>query len=500
MMATPTATAPRSTHASLLAAALSVAICVSVLVGALVAHGGAIVAFLLLATPLAVWLALVHPGFTLGGLWLAALNGIPFINTESSGGQLRVTDVVIIVIVLMAIAHWLLSPSPTQPFPTVLALACGLLGAWWCLTFARSLYAGIPALNAFLLDRDFLSLVIVIPGAWILLSTPTAWRECVAVVLVGTGVYALAFVAGTLGFANTASLTHPEHIVSLGGITRLYTSMNDLVVAVAVFGAAALLTTRKSRATPWIGVVTAITLGAFLLQLTRAAYFGMAIGALIGFAVALTRGVHVRQVLLRRATIALVALVIMLFALIGVASSSVQTSIVSQRVLSGFSALADKSGTVGYRLTLYDRMLEVLGHDWPVGLGFIHPSDRYFPSLPRGEIRNADVGLMNAVMTMGVIGLVLLYGVLIAVARYVARTRSRRQSWLVVGLFGWLAVVFAGSPTLVTLFSSTGLISTALTLVICGVMYGRSTCLDAPTSPVRGPSHNEFAESVDIRA
>jgi len=43
---------------------------------------------------------------------------------------------------------------------------------------------------------------------------------------------------------------------------------------------------------------------------------------------------------------------------------------------------------------------------------------------------------------------------------------------LVIGLFAWLTVLAAGSPTLVTLFGATGILSTALTLVLC--------CVDTP--------------------
>jgi pimeloyl-ACP methyl ester carboxylesterase len=244
--------------------------------------------------------------------------------------------------------------------------------------------------------------------------------------------------------------------------------MGDLIIAVAVFSSAVIATTRRNRGTPLIATLAGITLLAFLLQLTRAAYIGFAIGGLIAVAIALTRGAEVRRILVYRATVLLVASVA-LFAVIGLGPAGSPGNIVSERLGSGLGLGQARTETVNYRIALYRRMLDVVGHEWPWGLGFLHPKDRYFPSLPAGNIRNGDIGLMGAVMTMGVVGLALIYAILIAVGRHVARTRSRRPAWLVVGLFGWLVVVVAGSPTLGTLFSATGIMSTALTLAVCGV-------------------------------
>jgi hypothetical protein len=245
--------------------------------------------------------------------------------------------------------------------------------------------------------------------------------------------------------------------------------MNDLVITVAIFGAAVLATTRRDRATPLIVAMTIVMLLAFLLQLTRATYLGMAIGLLIATTIALTRGASVRRILVRRITLLLTILSVGILGLVGLGSSNTPTTAINERISSGLSQVSEKTGTVGYRVNLYSEMLHILGSRWPVGLGFLHPRDKFFPSLPSGSIRNDDVGLLNAVMTMGVIGLLLLFGVLIAVAHHVARTASGRPTWLVVGLFGWLSLLAATSPTLVTLFSPTGLISVGLTLVLCSV-------------------------------
>ncbi len=458
---------PRALAARPSLAVIGLASVLSVLLGLLVAYGGPLAYGLLIGVPLVGWLAFVRPGLVVGGVWLAALNGIPLINVQSGVGQLKPTDLATIAIVLMAGRSLLVSPHARARLPTGLAVACGLLGMWWFFTFFRSLNAGVPPVDAFFFGRDFLSLIVLIGAGWFVLQEPRAWRECVCVVVVLTGIYSLAYVAGALGLVSAGSFTHPTFILKLGNVQRIYTPMNDLVITVAIFSTAVLVTTRANRATPFVALLAAITLLAFFLQLTRASYLSMALGALIAVVIALTRGAELRRTMARRVSIAVVG--VFFFAVIALGSRGAPTSVVSQRVTSGVTEFNERSGTVAYRVNVYHRMFGILGSEWPVGLGFLHPRDRYFPDLPEGSIRNADVGLMNAVMTMGTLGLALLIGVFATAARHVAKTRARRPAWLVIGLFAWLTVLAAGSPTLVTLFSATGILSTALTLVLCCV-------------------------------
>jgi hypothetical protein len=450
------------------AGAVALAGCLSVVLGLLIARGDLRIVALLAAGSLLTWLALARPGIAVGGLWLVALNGIPLINLETGEGQLRSPDIAVIAIVGVAVVRWLFVRERRPPFPAKLAIASVAFSLWWFVVLVRSLNAGIPVADASLYGRDFLSFTILMPAAWVVLRTPKAWRECLVVVLAGAGLYSLAYVGGALGLIDATSFAHPHLTSAVGSFQRLYTPMNDLVITVAVFGVAVLATTRNPRAVFPIAALTAITLLAFLFQLTRAAYLGMAIGGIVAICVAIAHGGAVRRVVARRTSALALVACICLFAVLSLGGGGGPTGIIGERITSGISQVDSNSGTVGYRVKLYHSMLGVLSSDWPVGLGFLHPRDRYFGDLPAGSIRNPDVGLMNAVMTMGLLGLGLLFGVLVAFARYVIDTRDGRPAWLVVGMFGWLAVLVSGSLTLVTLFSPTGLVSTALTLVMCG--------------------------------
>jgi L-asparagine transporter-like permease len=116
-------------------------------------------------------------------------------------------------------------------------------------------------------------------------------------------------------------------------------------------------------------------------------------------------------------------------------------------------------------------MEHVIGDQWPIGLGFWHPQYRYVADLPDGSIRNADLGISNILMTMGVVGALLLYAPLLFafVALQRARTQHRshpRDEWMVYGLATWLLIAILASATMSTLFTVNGLVLAAVVVAI----------------------------------
>jgi hypothetical protein len=144
---------------------------------------------------------------------------------------------------------------------------------------------------------------------------------------------------------------------------------------------------------------------------------------------------------------------------------------VAERAESGVSAVSNTSGTFGYRTNLDAKMLHILGPQWPIGLGFLDPSVHYVAGLPEGAIRNSDIGVFNALMTMGVIGAFfiyapLLYGFveLLRAAGSWRRLGLPERRWVAYGGTAWIAWALVGSWNLVVLFSVAGLVVTALVL------------------------------------
>jgi hypothetical protein len=110
-------------------------------------------------------------------------------------------------------------------------------------------------------------------------------------------------------------------------------------------------------------------------------------------------------------------------------------------------------------------MVNELGSRWPLGLGFLSPRTNYFADLPKGEIRNADTGVFNVIMTMGIIGTVVLYAAPVSLLWALLRRprwRGERDSFLFMGGIIWLVTVLITSYSLGSLVSVSGLATTAV--------------------------------------
>jgi hypothetical protein len=118
-------------------------------------------------------------------------------------------------------------------------------------------------------------------------------------------------------------------------------------------------------------------------------------------------------------------------------------------------------------VTLADNLVEILHGHWITGLGFLHPASHYFSVLPFGSIRNPDVGVLNAVMTFGIVGACLLYMPLLICLKAVVRgvrADVLTDEALRLGIAVWIIATVVASFTLIDLFSLGGLECTACML------------------------------------
>jgi hypothetical protein len=90
--------------------------------------------------------------------------------------------------------------------------------------------------------------------------------------------------------------------------------------------------------------------------------------------------------------------------------------------------------------------------------------------LPEGSIQDADVGVLNAVMTMGVVGAALVcIPVVLTLASCLRRSSGQwdgQYAWLRYGGAVWIVATLVSSVTLVTLFSTSGLALTAVFVTV----------------------------------
>ncbi len=176
---------------------------------------------------------------------------------------------------------------------------------------------------------------------------------------------------------------------------------------------------------------------------------------------------------LLRVTVAILLVVAALVLVTAIAGhgGSLSSNPVVSRVQGGVSDISQSTGTFGYRRTLDSNMLNVLGSQWPIGLGFLYAPVHPIVGLPDGAIRNTDTGVLNIIMTMGLLGTIFMYAPFVYLIRELLRV-SRRSSpnadalprWILYGGTAWFAWAIASSLTLVLLFSVPGVVLAAVVL------------------------------------
>jgi hypothetical protein len=316
------------------------------------------------------------------------------------------------------------------------------------------------------------------PLAGYLFATQDDSRRFCLILGAWTGMFSILLIFASLQLIEpsvvNAYLFHRE-----GFVTRLYTPMADLVLVTFMLSLAyALLETGPGRR--WAVLLAVLTGLGCALSLTRALYIGILVGVAAAVCVWVLRGGVLGQRVRRRLALTAACLgitatlALMLFPQVG---ESGPVSTIGGRVESGVSALAQSGSTTTgnntfiYRGQLSNRMLAYLGDQWPLGLGFVPPSTHYVVGLPGGTIRNPDVGILNGVMTMGVLGTILLYVPLLMMLLMLLKRSDERQAslnFVWFGLVAWSVCVMVSSATLITLYSTTGLTITGLVLGYAG--------------------------------
>jgi hypothetical protein len=451
------------------------------LVGLLIASGWAIAEGYATAIFIAVGiaglcvLAFIQRGAFIGVLLLASMNGLPFIDTSRViGAKVTLADTAVLALLITA-GSWIvfdnLSYSPSRA-GSALSRAAVLLLFWWLLTVARSsVYQHVSILQAAIFGRDFAFFALLV---MLLPRVRLAGRDIgvlLGVLAVGVCLFALGQIATATGVGQPQGLIHYEKVLQQSGLTRLYTPMTDLVGVGLALSATAALVARQRVVRLLATPITLLLVVSVVVQLTRARWIGLVAGFLIvSIWLMINDKERIASILRRR-----LALVVCMFGGLGLivvlaAPGSVSGGTVIDRFASLITDLQTGGGTVAVRESVTRMMTALLGGKWPFGLGFVPPSTHYFPGLPDGSIRDSDLGVLNAVMTMGVLGAALVYlPVLLALVNCLRRSSMQwtaRYSWLRYGGAVWIVATLVSSVTLVTLFSTSGLALTAVVLTI----------------------------------
>ena len=445
--------------------------------GWLIAAGHQDLVIACFAAAAALVIARYWPGPFVALMVLVIMNGVPVVDLSTRiVGSFGIQDCA--VLALAAGLYWYrgeIVGGRERRVARIAAIWSACFVAWWVITFARSiLLDGIPIRYAASYGRDFLYFAIVLPlvvrarlplrsvrhGAWLLMA--------------GVVAFAVGQIVSSLGGHELSWLVHPTLSAETSGQLRLYSPMSTAVSTSLIFVAAWLVAGGVSRhRVPAAALVTLLAVSV-ALQLTRSNYAAMVVALVTGVAVHSIRGGSFTAVIVRVAMAVLVVTVAVIAlgtANVGNSGIGGVASHVAERAESGISAVSNSSGTFGYRTNLDAKMLHVLGSQWPIGLGFLDPTAHYVAGLPEGALRNTDVGVFNALMTMGVVGALLIYAPLLygfvellRAAGGWRRLGLSERRWIAYGGAAWIAWALFGSWNLVVLFSVTGLVVTALVL------------------------------------
>jgi hypothetical protein len=455
------------------------ALVIVLLSGWLITHNHLTLAVVLcLAPPVALAITTVGAAALEGALLILTVNGIPGINIEhlKVRGSIEPLDVCLLGLIIFAVVRYILHRDKTnlgpKPWIPIWSLLFALV---WLVDAVRASDQGVPFVKAALFGREFLSFAILLPFAEALFAK----RGDVQRLMLVAGFFILVFACGEILASFkliNPSLINAQHALKFGSVTRIYARMNDAVTLGFAMALAYALRNRGPKA-KWAAIFAIVCGLSIVVQLTRALYLGLIIGLIVAVPIWIQARTTRNSRFTRRATriFGAIVAIIALVAIIGpsLPANSPLHEIVS-RINQGVANVGGegtgRNNTLAYRQDLSGKMLGILGGQWMFGLSFLHPSAFYFPSLPMGSIRNADVGVLNVVMTMGVFGAVLWYiPMLLGIwSSRPGRGWTQETSWIGLGAMIWLITAVASSITLVTLYSVSGL---ALAATVLGLVF-----------------------------
>ncbi len=480
----------------LAAAALACALSLAVGLAATSTHGrlalgglAAAVAFVVLWR----W----NVGILLGALLIAQLGGLG--NHPSK----LVQTVILTVELIVMVAYILTRPQSrlTRPEWWVMWVAGAGL-TWWVWVALRTIVFEGGTIGGVLGGgRDLAYIFVLAPLSMLVLKDRRPRRGMIAALAAGAAIFLICWMLYLAGVHLFDAFLNIQHVALGYGLPRLYSPMNYLGNLAAGFGIALALRGPSLRYRQVGALFAAAAVLVTILQLTRAAYFGLGAGATLVLAAWALQGRVPGQRKFRGRVLAIVAAVMVVavaLVVVPVAEESSTAGIVSQRVNSGLEELENGTGSVGQREQHAAPIFEAVSGRWLTGLGFWTPSTRYFSSVQGGEIRDGDLGVPNIYFTQGVIGVVLLCAPLLALLMVLMAfpswggfdTRSSGEghgrqdgqegsAWLMLGAGIWLAATLASSVTLGGLASRDG-------CTVSGFVIGLTLAVLVTTAPA-GP-------------
>ena len=462
--------------------------------GYAITHGHSKYLIMLAVVGVYVALAMRQRGVLIGLLVLAAMDGIPFFTaTHTAAPKVTYQDLATFGLIGTALVWLVVSPAPSRPTRTARRVSLVAFALFvWC--FVVILRSDARFLSAFRFGSDFVAfgaLLVVLPRVQLRTSEI---RALVAVLGIGTVLFSIGQILFVEGVAHLTWLVHASGAVKQLGLTRVYAGMNDMLTCGVSFSIAYAVLSHDRRRQLLAIAISALLGTSLVIQLTRARWIAL-VGSLLlvtlWFAFQGERRVAGR-LRSRMGTLLGVAGAGVVATLL-VSPSALSSGAVVQRFLSIFTDIGSSNSAtsnVAVRTHVAKAMLGVLGGQWPFGVGLVPPTTHFYSTLPLGSLRDVDLGVFNAIMTIGVIGAVLIYAPLVIVllrCMRSARAHVVELPWLNYGGQIWLVATLVSSLTLVTLFSKSGVVMSAVVVaLLCQRQVTGEAELPEETHPIRG--------------
>lgn len=411
-------------------------------------------------------------GFVVGSLVVAYVNGIPFINlydVRIPGGALA-RDVALMALLVAGVYLWVRKKSAYGWATVSLVRVLGAFVLVWVLSVLNAALTVGTIWGAVLYGRDVLALLIALPVALVCLDVRQA--RIFGSVLVGAAVlHSVGLILLAAGGVDSG-LVHATKVSFSEGLPRAYTHMEYLASAALLLAVGWRLYQDGASARIVNSVVVAVLALGLLVSMVRANYLAMTIGLIFGGVLHLARSrdrLQIDKVALGGLGLA-AAVVIGRLAEVRIAGSILEPIVA--RIESITQVFISGGDTYGYRLSLYESMLDILGRSWLAGLGFVHPADYWFPTLVAGSLRNNDVGILSILMTQGALGLLAMGGVLwVSVKAGLTLLGSEDRFAFATGwcVLAYMVVVLTSAFSLMYLSGAQGLAASA---AIIGMAVG----------------------------
>jgi hypothetical protein len=363
--------------------------------------------------------------------------------------------------------------------PMWLWLLCSALFVAWLVGILRAYALGAPSAPTLRLAASFGILPLLLP-AYVAVFYDDTLRRALLVGLTLLAVWvasvnsaaSLGVIPGVGGY-----LAHGYRSTPMGGLFRLYALSAEIPIAAIPFCLGSIFLARRRRMRHLAIIVLALCVVAVLLSFTRAAYVGLAV------MLALMIVFWAWRQLPRIAALATLVLVV---ALAATAFSPLRKPLneITARAgsifgsSSGVTSVTPSGNTLSVRFNADATIRASLStSDWSFGYGFL-PSPWYsFPQSPTDSLLDSDLGWYNALTTMGLVGVALIFLTVVGVLGACWRARAGQSdfTWLAFGGMAYAIYAISVSQTLVTLFSAGGsaVAACALGLGLAGALRAR---------------------------